>query len=355
MHIRHKRCTLQMVFSRLLIISISSMIYLLKMKFATISLLIAHLAMLVNGQNITHDASLFEGDIVPDYATISSVYSQSTIDKLVEEGLVEAPNAYTRGTSPTFTLWKQKMNKADVFVIEAYINPSGYSANQQKTIKTALKKLSKTGVMKFRFPKSQPVDGRAYLHYGIHDNRGCASYIGRQSWATLKNGQSIWLSPGCLSTGTIQHETLHALGFWHEHSRPDRDDYVTIDLSSVSTDRYINFEKQTDKIDSLGAPYDYDSVMHYPPTAFSSNGSVTIQAPAQRSIGQREGISAGDKLQLRLMYQCTTGPRSLTAFKENKCTDTCKCGKNWKGCGSNSEVCKGSFQCQNDKCVRVKE
>ena len=33
--------------------------------------------------------------------------------------------------------------------------------------------------------------------------------------------------------GTVQHEMLHALGFFHEQSRTDRNDFVTINLDNV--------------------------------------------------------------------------------------------------------------------------
>lgn len=41
--------------------------------------------------------------------------------------------------------------------------------------------------------------------------------------------QNLSLDPdGCLDMDTIQHEFMHAVGFTHEHNRPDRDDYVDV-------------------------------------------------------------------------------------------------------------------------------
>jgi hypothetical protein len=152
----------------------------------------------------------------------------------------------------------------------------------------------------------------------------------------------------------ISHDKI-CIGFWHEQARPDRDEYVTINWDNIRSGVGQNFAKQSSAIDTLGAPYDYDSVMHYHATAFTNNGLQTITALGGKSIGQRNGISSGDRLQLRLMYQCESGHRPLADFKAERCNASdCKCGRNWKGCGTEDGNCKGSLVCINNKCKKNK-
>ena len=51
----------------------------------------------------------------------------------------------------------------------------------------------------------------------------CKSKIGKQG-----QEQIVYLAAGCEYKGTILHELRHVLGFYHEHNRADRDDYLTI-------------------------------------------------------------------------------------------------------------------------------
>ncbi|CAH0699125.1 unnamed protein product [Spodoptera exigua] len=131
---------------------------------------------------------------------------------------------------------------------------------------------------------------------------GCASTVGYNP----DNGipQYVKLADNCFGHGTLIHEIMHTLGFSHMQSTYDRDDYVDIVWENIIPGHEANFVKHSNEsVSDFGVPYDYHSVMHYPDTAFTANGSQTvIPLKDNVTIGQREGLSHGDILKLNRMY-----------------------------------------------------
>lgn len=137
----------------------------------------------------------------------------------------------------------------------------------------------------------------------IFSGSGCWSYVGR-----LGQGAQLLslMRNGCVFHGIVVHELLHALGFYHMQSSFDRDNYVRINFENVEAGREHNFRLYNNRMVShFGTSYDYDSLLHYRSSAFSSNGSPTIETldPKDMSrIGQRIGMSVGDVARVNNMY-----------------------------------------------------
>jgi hypothetical protein len=81
---------------------------------------------------------------------------------------------------------------------------------------------------------------------------------------------------------SIAHEICHALGLWHEQSRQDRDDHVSIKIDHVIEEQKHNFNKHTGDGIDFGI-YDYNSRMHYGPRAKVIHWVINKQVPGQSS------------------------------------------------------------------------
>jgi len=210
------------------------------------------------------DPELFEGDIIP----------------MAFRNANSAKNIWPGGVVP-------------------YVFSSNVDRSSQGKIKNALAALMKKVNTGGRCLTIRPKTSRDKNYISISKSGGCSSNVGRQG----RGAQTLTLGTGCYSTGTIQHEFLHALGFWHEQSRSDRDKYVTILWDNITAKNKFNFNVL--RTDNQGLGYDYGSVMHYGAKAFSKNGKNTILVKkAGARIGQRNGVSAQDVKEVRKLYKC---------------------------------------------------
>ncbi|XP_057297022.1 blastula protease 10-like [Hydractinia symbiolongicarpus] len=261
---------------------------------------------------VTHnpeEGNLFEGDIIlsPD--------QRAALEEQQSKNSFASIKSYH---------WKDGTGKPDLIVY--FIDPA--IAGARSVILQAVADYEKETCLRFQEVGSKPLD-QPHLYFA--SGSGCSSPVGKYG-----NGNRISLAPGCWTKGIVMHEMGHSLGFFHEQSRPDRDQYVKILYENIDPNAAFNFNKyNTDRIDSLDTAYDYKSMMHYGGKYFTTDwNKLTIQTldPAmQDEIGQRNGFSNGDILQFNKMY-CSGSTGGV-------CQDTDTNCKHWTTyCSSNRYV-----------------
>ncbi|XP_034239105.1 astacin-like metalloprotease toxin 5 [Thrips palmi] len=179
--------------------------------------------------------------------------------------------------------------------------PGEWSPQDLRLLQDALQDIERESCVRF-VRRTNQTDYLLLKHTG----HSCASIVGFQEGVgpipTFLGGS------GCLRKGTIQHEMLHTLGMWHEHTRPDRDEHVTVLWGNIAPGRKPNFlRRPPGTVRTLGLPYDYGSVMHYRSVAFSRNGLPTIVPKVVQGLplmGQRRRFSQLDIAKLNTLYNC---------------------------------------------------
>jgi hypothetical protein len=104
-----------------------------------------------------------------------------------------------------------------------YIVPGGFDENQTATIQAAIKYYNDefAGCLQW-------VERTDENNYVTFDNSGsCSSRIG-VAFFPFPVSQSIQLGRCAHLAGHVKHEMMHTIGFYHEHSRSDRDMYIEV-------------------------------------------------------------------------------------------------------------------------------
>ena len=133
----------------------------------------------------------------------------------------------------------------------------------------------------------------------------CRSFVGQQS----RQPQGVSIPRSCTNEfHLVLHEIGHSIGLLHEHTRPDRDDYVDVIYDNIYAGFRREFEiEDAETADTLGVGYDYNSVMHYKPGAFGNDSTPGITIVADNPgipVGPGNALSELDVLKINRLYEC---------------------------------------------------
>ncbi|GBB94120.1 hypothetical protein RclHR1_26530002 [Rhizophagus clarus] len=170
---------------------------------------------------------------------------------------------------PCFDLCTNDSKKLWRKGIVPYEFNKGVSKNLVRSVKKAMKKISIVSTIRF-VKKTDQLD---YIE--IVNKRGYWSYVGKRGGKQELSVTEGWPNP----IGCAIHELMHALGFYHEHCRPDRDKYVTVE-DNIKENINYKIIKESDAL-CFGS-YDYKSIMHY-----SLGPDMTSKQETDAQIGQR--------------------------------------------------------------------
>ncbi|KAK0401955.1 hypothetical protein QR680_016065 [Steinernema hermaphroditum] len=157
------------------------------------------------------------------------------------------------------------------------------------------------------FHKADPKTSKILPVINFWPGPGCRSRIGRDPFGSQT--QNITFGDGCEYYAAGVHEIAHTLGFMHEQSRWDRDNYLRIDMNNVEVNRTHNYNKYEEKEnDNYGKQYDYGGIMHYDDKAFALDESKIVMYAKnpdyQMSIGHYPTPRYGDIYEMNKLYSC---------------------------------------------------
>lgn len=200
-----------------------------------------------------------------------------TTENFPENGFIEAPKlSYWKGNEVAYSINPNLPNPERVHRVIAYFNE----------------------MTPIRFvPYTNQTDSIVFEPGSVEL---CLSYVGK-----IGGHQPIYLDHRCTDR-EITHEVMHALGFVHEHSRPDRDRFVRVNWDAIEDDKQSQFEIVPISLSEphKDRPFDFQSIMLYESSAFAKRpGETTILSLSGQQIEPaREGLSPEDLTRLQILY-----------------------------------------------------
>lgn len=192
-------------------------------------------------KRISDSLYLFDGDILFSEDNLSLLSRLDTCNKTVDRSatiITAFPSAYywSNGIVPY---------RMDMSLSPAY----------RTTISAAMSEISAHTPVSFVY--ANPVsDYNDYIVFRYSANTN-SSFVGRQG-----GPQSIYIHDN--NKGSVMHEIMHALGYFHEHSRSDRESYIIVDTSNILPPKRHNFDKYTVRHPGVDLrEFDFNSIMLY--------------------------------------------------------------------------------------------
>jgi astacin len=230
---------------------------------------------------IKHRLPIFEGDIILDHVLSHPVENRShrTI----------GPRSF--GIAYTSYLWP----------IAGMVHHVPYIvSNNTANVTTAIGMFNNAlgGVIQW-VPRTTETD---YVNINLDPNNFCS--CGESNVGRVGSEQTLNCAINCTPSGLL-HEMGHTVGLWHEQSRPDRDNYITLDYNHIRADSVGNDDKLMDNAQILGL-FDYGSIMEYFAFNLTADGVQTRQTiPAGIPLSNTTTYTAGDIDELRRLYGAT--------------------------------------------------
>ncbi|XP_078614540.1 uncharacterized protein LOC144883780 isoform X2 [Branchiostoma floridae x Branchiostoma japonicum] len=214
-----------------------------------------------------------------------------------------------------------------------YIMGDSLSHRDRSYIAEAMEKWHQHSCARFK-----PYSRKLASYLGHHDHIifykgiGCLSDVGR---LLERDQQVVSINDACLfatsnPVGVILHELGHVLGLYHEHSRPDRDEFVDILVNNIRPGEEYNFQKMSSSdINLYNIPYDYMSIMHYYNTEWTVRADlqtiVTKDTKYQYFIGHKQALSFYDIKTVNLLYGCGDKCPAMDCPEEAFVAYNCSC------------------------------